>query len=332
MQKATNILTKLPKWALASGILLAASAAADEPAWKAGAPFREQLREIVPSISLPQLRLREALQYVSRGYGIALFLDRRIDPDQQIDFAARNQPLEEILRQLAASAHAEIAIIGSIIYVGPGGTAAQVTAIEASLRQQLAQLSTDLRSRVLKSDHWRSDELSQPRELLGLLARQAGLRVQNAELVPHDLWPAIDLPTMPWSARMTVLLLGFGFTFEIDQAAQAIRLVPAPRAAASTLPPAGAKSRSSPTQKAMGATVYTMRVDQKPLGDVVATMAKSLDKELSYDPILSDKLKQRISFDVKGATLSQLMETALKPLGLSYRITDKSLEIVPARN
>ena len=61
MLNSTNILTKLPKWALASGILLAASAIADETAWKTGAAFRNQLRESVPSISLPQLRLREAL-------------------------------------------------------------------------------------------------------------------------------------------------------------------------------------------------------------------------------------------------------------------------------
>jgi hypothetical protein len=330
MLKSTNILTKLPKWALASGFLLAASAIADEAAWKTGVAFRNQLREPVPSISLPQLHLREALQYVSRGYGIALFLDRRIDPDQQIDFAARNQPLEDILRQLAAAVRAEPAIIGPVMYVGPPGTTAQVAAIESALRQQIGQLSTDLRVRVLKSDSWRSDELSEPREILRLLARQAGLHVQNAELLPHDLWPAIDLPAMPWSARMTVLLLGFGLTFEIDERAQLVRLLPAPRSDASNLPPAVAKSRSAPLQKTAGETVYTMRVVEEPAFAVVATVAKSLGKELICDAGLRDKLKQRVSFDLKGASLAQLMETALKSLGLTYRVTNEQLEIVTA--
>ena len=71
-------------------------------------------------------------------------------------------------------------------------------------------------------------------------------------------------------------------------------------------------------------------VVEEPAFAVVATVAKSLGKELICDAGLRDELKQRVSFDLKGASLAQLMETAIKSLGLTYRVTNEQLEIVTA--
>ncbi|MBW8883954.1 MAG: hypothetical protein JF612_04080, partial [Planctomycetia bacterium] len=57
-------------------------------------------------------------------------------------------------------------------------------------------------------------------------------------------------------------------------------------------------------------------------------IAKSVGKELRYDADVLEKLKQRVTFDLKDATLDHLLETTLKPLGLRYRVTEKDLEIV----
>src|SRR5438552_11738492 len=94
-----------PIWAVAASVLLAGSGAmADEPvAWKTGAAFTRQLHEIV-GVSWQDRALRDGLDRLSRAYGVAVFLDRRIDPDQHVDFTARDVPFDDLLRQIAATA------------------------------------------------------------------------------------------------------------------------------------------------------------------------------------------------------------------------------------
>ena len=53
-------------------------------------------------------------------------------------------------------------------------------------------------------------------------------------------------------------------------------------------------------------------------------------KEMKYDPSLVPKLKQPMDVKVQNVTLDYLLETTLKPLGLTYRLTETSLEVVPA--
>ena len=85
---------------------------------------------------------------------------------------------------------------------------------------------------------------------------------------------------------------------------------------------------AKPQKKAGGEKLYTLKVENQPAGNVVSSMATSLGKELKYDPALAEKLRQPVTFNLKGATLEQFMETTLKPLGLTYRVTEKELEIV----
>src|SRR5437764_2375427 len=152
-----------PIWAVVASALLAGSPAlADEPAvWKTGAAFARQLHEIV-GVTWQERALRDGLERLSRAYGVAIFLDRRIDPDQHIDFTARDVPLENLLQQIAAAAHAETAVIGSVIYIGPRDTAAQLPTIAAMRRQETARLPNDVKARLLKTDAFRREELAQP--------------------------------------------------------------------------------------------------------------------------------------------------------------------------
>jgi hypothetical protein len=227
---------------------------------------------------------------------------------------------------------ASTAIIGSVVYIGPRETASQLTAIAAERRQEVARLSNDAKARLLKTESWQWDQLSQPRDLLRDLARQGGVTIENADAVPHDLWPAVDLPPLVWVDRMTLLLAGFGLTFGIDERGAAIRLLPARTAVVvDTRQPAKQSTVAAKSPKKGGEKLYTLKVANEPAGSVVSTVAKSLGKELSYGPEVVEKLKQRVTFDIKDATLDHLMQTTLEPLGLKYRITEKSLEIVAAQ-
>src|SRR5207244_7716994 len=90
------------------------------------------------------LPLREGLDQLSRGYSVAMFLDRRIDPDQLVDYKARDTALESAVQQIAAAAHAETAAIGSVVYVGPRETASQLATMAAMRRQDVAGLPNDI--------------------------------------------------------------------------------------------------------------------------------------------------------------------------------------------
>jgi hypothetical protein len=86
--------------------------------------------------------------------------------------------------------------------------------------------------------------------------------------------------------------------------------------------------------KAAAPDVYTINVEKmtvanQPAGAVVSTVAKKLSKEFKYDPSLRDKLKENVSFTVEGITLDALLIKTLKPLGLSYKITETTLEVIP---
>jgi hypothetical protein len=53
--------------------------------------------------------------------------------------------------------------------------------------------------------------------------------VSNLErAVPHDLWPAADLPPLPWPDRLSLLLAGFDLTFTVDLTQRRVELVPYP--------------------------------------------------------------------------------------------------------
>jgi hypothetical protein len=318
--------------ALASASLAASGATAQQPvAWKTGAAFTRQLRQEA-GVTWQERSLREGLDRLSRAYGIAVFLDRRIDPDQHVDFTASDIPLETLWQKIAAAVNADTAIVGSVVYIGPRETASQLAAIAAQRRQDVTRLSNDAKARLLKTEAWQWDELAQPRDLLCDLARQGGVAVENADAIPHDLLPAVDLPPLIWVDRMTLLLAGFGLTCVIDDRGTVVRLVPLrTTAVADRRLAAGQSAGASKSAKKGGEKLYSLKVANEPAGNVIGTIAKSLGKQLSYDPEVLDMLKQRVTFDLKDATLDHLMQTTLKPLRLTYRLTEKDLEIVAAK-
>jgi hypothetical protein len=318
-------------WAAFGGFVLAAAMApAQEPAkWKTGPAFRQQLDEPV-GIAWQERALRDGLDRLSQTYGVAIFLDRRIDPGRSITLTARDEPLETLLRRVATLADGGTAVIGSVVYLGPRETASQLAALAAIRRQDAARLSNDAKARLLRAEAWQWEELAQPRQLVEELARRADVSVVNPEAIPLDLWPAVRLPPLAWTDRLTLLLAGFGLTFEIDGGGTAVRLVPQPAAVALAQDhaPRSPSGRAAKGAKGNSEKLYSMQVANEPAGKVVRKVSESLGKDLKYDRQILEKLKQPVTFKLENATLDYLLETTLKPLGLTHRLTDDALEIV----
>ena len=348
---------------------------AREP-WKTGTQFRQQLEASV-GIRWAANPLRQALHSLSHSQGVAIFLDRRVDPDQKIDFSVSDTPLRDLLQTLAKQLQLGTCRVGPVIYVGPSRTAAVLAAIAAEKDDQVQRLPAAIRSRLLATRPLTLPELSSPRAVVEQLSRDVGLTVADSGRIPHDLWPAIDLPPLTWAQRMSLVLAGFDLTFDFDPEGATIRLVPLPadaelernystlRTKAETLaaevarrfpaarvtaqpgkltvrgpievhqwleetlrgPPA--KPPASKT-KPQGQVVFKLKIENKPVGGVATAVAKQTGREIQFDPRITDKLPTLVSFEVQGATLEELLQTMLAPVGLTFQLNAKTLRILPA--
>jgi len=343
-----------------------------EPAWKTGSALRKQL-ETPLSLTWGDREVRGALAGLSNSTGVAIFLDRRIDPSRRLTISAADEPLRTVLMRTAEQVEGGVSLVGSVVYVGPKLAAGKLATLAALKRQEVGKFPPDVRIRLAKSEAWSWDELSEPRRLLTELAERGGVRVANPELMPHDLWPTASWPAMHWTERMTLLLAGFDLTYEAD-GASSIRLVPVPEELVSekTYTPRGDADQAAAdlrrhvpaakivvegrtlrvsaasedhdrihrllqgesvttTKVTPGQKRYTLTVENKPAGAVVKTIASQLGKKLKVDPALAEKLETEVSLKVQEVPLDELFAKTLGPLGLTFRLTDDSLEIVPTK-
>jgi hypothetical protein len=352
----------------------ASSGAQEAVRWKVGGAFSQQMQEAI-NFERSDRPLREGLASLSQAYGVAMFLDRRIDPDQPIKLSVHDQPLEEALRTVAHDAKAEISLVGSVVYFGPSEAARDLATLAALRKQEASKRGTDAKTRLFRSAVMQWNELAQPQQVLEELAGQAELQFTNLDVVPFDLWPAVSLPPLPWVDRVTLVLLGFGLTLEIDERAASAQLVPAPntplienryppRGGANALAAqlrrvmadaqirvekdqliviarqedhdkiqrllAGQSVNTTRPVKSGGEKQYSLKVPNQPAGNVIATVAKNIGKQPRFSPAVAEKLQQHVTFEVNEVSLGDLLDTTLKPLGLTYRLSDDVLEIVNA--
>jgi hypothetical protein len=359
-------------------------------AWKTGREFQQQLRSQVGVNWGGSNTLRHATSNLARYQGVAIFLDRRVDPDQEIDFAAQNTELWTLLQQLvehlqlverpqtAGRMKLGLCRIGPTVYIGPPRTA-HVLATAAALRQaEVQQLAGLTASRLQRARPRSWPALTMPRDLIRQLGEAYGVQIQGIEQIPHDLWPAVDLPPLSFAQQMTLVLAGFDLTFSFEAGGSQVRLVPLPETirlqreyrprtsstriveeihrrfpeARATVgsdsvrveatveeheligqlisgrPAPGPKPKPTPESDKR----YKLTVENKPIGGVATALAKSLGREIRFDPGVVDRLNDLVSFQVEDATLDQLLRAFLDPAGLSYQIDEQTLLILPGRS
>lgn len=198
--------------------------------WRTGDDFRRQLSASA-SITWSENPLGAALASLAAQWRIAIWLDRRVDPEQAVDFTISDQPLDTCLRELAASRHLGVAYVDSLVYIGPPA-AADVLDTLAELRFDEAQaLPADWRDSLSRRADWKWDELAEPRELLQQLVRDNHLSLLDRESIPHDLWPARELPALPLTHCLSLVLVGFGKSYTFDAAQRQLRIVDMPATA-----------------------------------------------------------------------------------------------------
>ena len=176
------------------------SIAADESEHKLSLPIQLRLRNAP---------LRDVLSRLSQATDQAIFVDRRVDPSVRIELEFSGKPLRDVLRAAAEQAECETAMLGSIVYFGPPQSARCLPELAVRCRHQIQTIPTHLRKKYLHeaTTHWK--RLAQPREVVNQMLRKQGLRLEDTNAIPHDLWPAGTLPEAPLADRLTLLLIGF---------------------------------------------------------------------------------------------------------------------------
>ena len=176
------------------------------------------------------LSAREVLGRISAEREIAILLDRRIDPSQEIAVDFAGEPLRDALQSLASRIGAEMRLVGNVVYVGPASAAVKLRTLVELRGDELNATEIPLRRRQelarRRTIHW--NDLDRPAEILRRLAASYELDVLGLEKVPHDLWAGATLPDVSAREALSLVLIQFDLTFAWAEGGSAIRIVPLP--------------------------------------------------------------------------------------------------------
>lgn len=191
--------------------------------WKTGRALAQQ-RTAQVSLRWSELPLRQALASLARSQHVAILLDRRVDPDRPIELTIDDQPLDEVLGRIAADRNIGLTWLGPLVYFGPEEAAGRLRTLAALRAAEVRKLPGRGQAALTRERAWQWNELSTPRELLAELAEEAQVTIEGLDLVPHDLWPAADLPPLSWTDRLTLLANEFDLAFELSDDGRSVRL------------------------------------------------------------------------------------------------------------
>ena len=215
--------------ALVAGVLGAGGAATarEPPHWATGSALQKRLNSPLTILLLGN-SLRQAVGKLSRLQGVAVLIDRRVDPDEKLDIRWDGVPLRAGLEEIAQTRGLGVSLLGPVLYLGPRGAAAQLRTLSALREEDVRRLPKAAAEKFTRAKAMAWDDLATPRELIEKLAAQNGLEVAGLDLVPHDLWAAADLPPLSWTDRLTLIALQFDLTFAISADGTEVRLVRVP--------------------------------------------------------------------------------------------------------
>jgi hypothetical protein len=218
---------------LVSFLLLAASAGLESIDWQSGAALKRQLAlptsvDWTEGPTWPAPPLRKTLLGLARANRVAIVVDRRVDPDLKLRLSLRDVPLEDVLRQAAASLGLGMTKLGPLVYFGPPAYTARLRTLAEMHLDEVRALPNEAGRKLTAIDRLAWDDFAEPREILGQLAEKSRLRIVGLERVPHDLWPAAELPPLALTDRLTLLLGQFDLGFEVSPDGDAITLAPLP--------------------------------------------------------------------------------------------------------
>ena len=203
------------------------SAGAQATNWLTGAKFHRQLAQPT-TIHFAENPLRKALGDLGRVHRVAAVIDRRVDPGQKIDMRLSDVSVEEVLQAIARDRRLGVSMLGSVVYFGPVRISTRLRTIAELRKEEIRRLPPQLGREFLRPKPFTWDDFAMPRALLAELARQHGWEIGGLDRIPHDLWAGADLPPLSPVEQLTLILVQFDLTFQVDTDGRRLALVPVP--------------------------------------------------------------------------------------------------------
>ena len=334
-------------------------------------PSKDLAGQLGQSISVHwnDVPLRDAIERLSQSQRLCVWLDRRIDPTIEINLSANNESLALVVEHLADRAGGAYVAIGDIVYIGPTESARDARTLLELCRQETLRLNAARRRVAQRRSRLEIPRLAEPQELFKQVAGRAGLQVENASLLPHDLRSTLSIPAMPVSDFLGLLLMEFDLTWRASNDGRSIVVVPieqpvtvrrsydrkqlesVPSGAIAedsiTADPDGrrlwidarvevhdrivGRRRDAPIQRPNSTRqVYSLRVQQQPIGPILEQLAKQLNLRLDINDVDNATRTQRVSFEVEKADLDELLQAACKSAGLQCEREDGVIRVTHA--
>jgi hypothetical protein len=281
--------------------------------------------------------LREVAARLSGLGGVAVVVDRRLDPTVPVTLAASGEPLDKVLEAVAAQAGAEVALLAGHARITPASGAARARAGEAIREQEIRGLEPSLARLARARRAWAWPDGARPCDLVAAAAADAGIALAGLDTLPHDHFPAADLPPLPLAERLDLVLAHFDARVEWKRnaapAGQRAAFQIVPIAATATAPPRTPPwqlKEAAPRRPPEFATTYSLKV-AAPLDELLAALAKQFGLSLDLDRAALEQLgvspREIVRLDVKDASREALLDAVLDPLGLGWQIEGKTLRV-----
>jgi hypothetical protein len=349
-------------------VVAAAAGSWPRPSWaaelKTGIEFSRALgRET--GVDWHEHSLGIAVAELSKHLNVAILLDRRVDPQTPVDLTIQGTTAVQLLDRLATDHQLEIAVVESVIYIAPHGAGN----VLGGRTNQLSKMKLPARWRRRTALRW--PRLSEPRVRLQQLLSNQALHSSQLEQIPHDLWDAVHLPSMPLFLQVEIILAGFELQLVFDREGTAT--ISPIRGTASTY----IKSHSVPgsfvwndskirdvvgqvislthagrhailqgtswqhakldsllrARRGTSKTHYTVPKTSGPLGQLVKEIARKLMLKVRYSDEVTDEARSEIvEFSVKEATRMELLDAILAGTSLRHRVVGDEWIIEPKGN
>jgi hypothetical protein len=295
---------------------------------------RNAARGAVLSVDWNRLPFGDSVARLRSVAAVDVFVDRRIDPEHPVDLSLENARVDEIIARLAASQELGHARLGTLYYIGPATVSDRLVALAARRRRDVTQLPQDKKTSLAERRRIVWPTLTEPRGLVARLVEEHGWRVLGSEQIPHDLWGAGELPPMALADQLTVLLAGFDCSYRILGDERAIEIVPIDwKSIAAAKRPAAGQTRPAAAAPAAGQQVFTLRIENQPVGRVLEQLGQRLGWKLSIDTgalrAAGRSLDTRVSFQVENADEDRLLAAVVAPAGLRAERDGRTVRITP---
>lgn len=291
--------------------------------------LQQKLRKRL-SVTWQGQQLRKTLDGLANTQKLSIWLDRRVDPQQIVSLQLRSLTLHQILEKLGKQQKLGVIQLSSVVYIGPQQSAQELPALARQARSALAKTPAAMKRRWLKTESTEFPDLCEPRSLLSELLSSAEVELNGEEKIPHDLWRARELPPLALVDRVVLVLVGFDLTCQISRDGKSCSVVPIKHSVIPGRSLAAIPLPSSPRPQATE-QVYSLKLLNQPLGNVVDQLARQLQLQVIWDEELSASQRsvqnRLVSCDVQNADLDELLTSILEPAGLRHQRDGQVLKI-----